>query len=68
MSNKLIKLDDYEIAWKAKQKASQLNTGIECPDCQDELQYLDPNVVLMSHLPKKAIHCANCGFSTYITA
>ena len=67
MSNKLIKLDDYEIAWKAKQKANKLNTGIECPDCQDELQYLDPSVVLTSHPPKKAIHCANCGFSTYIT-
>lgn len=66
MPQKLIKLDDYEIAWKARTHAERFNTNIECPDCQDELLYHNPCIVLTCYPPKEAIYCPSCGFKTHI--
>ena len=39
--------------------------GIECPECKSELYDTNPAVTLMSHPPKKDVHCEKCGFIGY---
>lgn len=41
-------------------------TDIKCPNCGDELKYVD-NVLLLSNPPQKRVYCYNCGYSTTIT-
>jgi transcription elongation factor Elf1 len=42
-----------------------IRNGIECPKCGAELLDSIPDEYLYSFPPKKAIHCAECGFDGY---
>ena len=39
--------------------------GILCPECGNELFDVNPNTVLTSYPPKKAVKCNGCGFNGY---
>ena len=43
-------------------------TGIQCPQCGDELVVSNPNFILTTHPPRKAVHCNTCKYQNTITA
>lgn len=43
-------------------------SGIQCPHCGDEMKYSDPNHVLLTHPPKKHVHCDSCKYKTIVIA
>ncbi len=43
-------------------------TGIQCPECGDELLETYPGELLLSNPPKKNVNCPTCSYKSYITA
>lgn len=46
----------------------QVNTGIACPQCGDEMKESNPGMILLSNPPKKTVHCDTCKYSSFILA
>jgi len=40
-------------------------TGVECPNCKEELQFVD-NSIKVGQPPQKCVVCKNCGFKSFI--
>lgn len=55
--------DQLKISYELDSTTPKHN-GIECPECGKELYDTNPQTVLASLPPKKAIHC-KCGFKGY---
>jgi hypothetical protein len=41
-------------------------TGIQCPQCGDELLESNPGILLTCNPPKKTVHCPTCKYENYI--
>jgi ribosomal protein S27E len=46
----------------------KVETGIQCPQCGDELLETSPGTLLMSNPPQKNVHCPACKYQSYIIA
>jgi DNA-directed RNA polymerase subunit RPC12/RpoP len=46
----------------------KVGTGIQCPQCGDELLETNPGTLLMSNPPQKNVHCPTCKYKSYIIA
>jgi len=46
-------------------KKSTTKTGIECPQCHNELLYAD-NIILTSYPPQRRVFCDKCNYSNTI--
>jgi len=46
----------------------QVNTGIGCPHCGDEMKLTEPNMLLLSNPPRKKVHCDTCKYTSSILA
>jgi len=46
----------------------RVGTGVQCPNCGDELIETNPGVILTSYPEQKSVHCQNCKYSNYILA
>jgi len=46
----------------------RVGTGVQCPDCGDELIETNPGVILTTHPAQKKVHCNSCKYSNYILA
>ena len=46
----------------------KVGTGIQCPQCGDELLETNPGTLLMSNPPQKIVHCPTCKYKSYIIA
>lgn len=45
--------------------ANNLNSGFACPDCGEELFYVD-NSVIMTYPAKRAVDCRKCKYTGYV--
>jgi ribosomal protein S27E len=46
----------------------KVGTGVQCPQCGDELIETNPGVILTSYPEQKRVHCQNCKYSNCILA
>lgn len=46
----------------------KVGTGVQCPQCGDELIETNPGIVFTSYPPKKKVKCLNCKYENYILA
>lgn len=60
-------LEEYENE-KAQQRIFNPGTGIQCPQCGDELIVSNPGVILTTYPARKAVHCNTCKYQNTITA
>lgn len=59
-------VDEYE---EEKRLARQNHgTGIQCPQCGDELIESNPLMILTTYPARKAVHCPTCKYQNTITA
>ena len=63
MSKKLIKLEDFNKTIIEKRHSTK--NGIECPNCGDELDDVNPEIQLLSSPPKTEIKCFACEYTGY---
>lgn len=67
MSTKLKTLKEYnETMEELYQYENSGKTGIECPNCKNELYETSINTILLSYPPKKEVHCKECNYTNYI--
>lgn len=59
-------LEEYEAEKKFIRETN--GTGIQCPDCGDELVESFPGTILTSYPPRKSVHCQTCNYKNTITA
>ena len=59
-------LEEYNAEMRERYKAND-STGIQCPQCGDELKLTEPGVVLLSYPPQKKVHCNTCKYKNSIT-
>lgn len=59
---KLVSLDEYNE--RIINRASKAHTGIEYPQCLEEMQDLTPGLFMLSSPMQSDIKCYNCGFTS----
>lgn len=47
---------------------SKYLTGIACPKCGEEMQYQNPDILLLSSPPQANIICFECGYADIVYA
>jgi DNA-directed RNA polymerase subunit RPC12/RpoP len=50
---------------KEEKEKSHLS-GVACPECGIELEFINPWQMLMSYPPKKSVKCPKCGYNGYM--
>tara|TARA_B100000745_G_scaffold298065_1_gene246057 strand:+ start:1299 stop:1505 length:207 start_codon:yes stop_codon:yes gene_type:complete len=58
---KLKTIEEHNAEVRRLYKKEHLLTGIACPHCENELQYID-NTLLLSSPPQKRVTCFECGY------
>ncbi len=59
---KLVPLDEYN--QRIRNRPSNSHTGIECPNCGEELQDTNPGVYMLSSPMQSDVKCFGCGFTS----
>ncbi|QIG65917.1 hypothetical protein phiOC_p267 [Ochrobactrum phage vB_OspM_OC] len=49
-----------------RQNSSPNSTNIACPNCQNELQYKNRHIMLLSYPAQSQVICFECGFETTV--
>lgn len=61
---KLETIDGYENDVAVRQNNKRL-TGVECPNCKEELQFAN-DIVLTSYPPQRTVICFSCDYTKNI--
>ena len=66
---KLKTIEEYNQE-KTQLRNFQINpgTGVQCPQCGEELVESNPNHILLTYPARKAVHCPTCKYSNSILA
>jgi ribosomal protein S27E len=48
-----------------KKNIDKYSTGVQCPNCVNELKYIN-DIMLLSNPPQKEVKCFNCNYTTRI--
>lgn len=63
--NKKLKTLNCQTSERRSHNDNPVPNGIACPECGTELVDSNPNMMLCSDPPKKAIACTKCEFTGY---
>lgn len=59
-------LEEYNIRISRVLQKGKSYTGISCPNCNEELQYTNPGIYMLSSPMQADIKCYKCEYSTRI--
>ena len=65
------KYDNYIISLnrdKVVEEIKRYTVNTKCPECSGKLEYVDYDVLMLSHPPQRHVKCTECSYFGYVSA